>query len=132
VVEEFRELGADVDMDASSRQVCEVQPNLVRRAVRNVVENGVKYGGSARVSVRRDADNVLIEVRDHGPGMPAVELARATEPFHRAEGSRSRESGGTGLGLAIARAVAESHGGTLRLANAERGGLLVTLVLPAA
>jgi signal transduction histidine kinase len=131
VVEEYRELGADVAMEPSGRQVAEVQPNLVRRAVRNLVDNAIKYGGSARVSVRRDGSELLIEVRDSGRGMPPEELARAAEPFHRAESSRSRETGGAGLGLAIARAVAESHGGTLRLANAEGGGLVATLMLPA-
>jgi signal transduction histidine kinase len=131
VVEEFRELGAEAEMDSSERQVAEIQPNLVRRAMRNLVDNAIKYGGSARVSVRREGDVLSIAVRDSGPGMPPEELARAAEPFHRLETSRSRETGGTGLGLAIARAVAESHGGELRLANAEGGGLVATLVLPA-
>ncbi|HEY1605998.1 MAG TPA: HAMP domain-containing sensor histidine kinase [Allosphingosinicella sp.] len=129
VVEEYRALGADAEMADSPRQVAEIQPNLVRRAVRNLVDNAVEYGGAARVSVRREESDILIEVRDHGPGLPPDELARAAEPFHRAESSRSRETGGAGLGLAIARAVAESHGGTLRLANAESGGLEATLVL---
>lgn len=132
VVEEFHDLGADAEMEESPRQVAEVQPNLIRRAIRNLVDNAIKYGGSARASVRREGDAVLIEVRDHGPGLPPDELARAAEPFHRAESSRSRETGGAGLGLAIARAVAESHGGELRLANAEGGGLVATLVLPTA
>jgi signal transduction histidine kinase len=131
VVEEFRDLGADAEMARSERQVAEVQANLVRRAIRNLVDNAIKYGGSARASVSRAGGELLIEVRDRGPGMPPDELARATEPFHRAETSRSRETGGAGLGLAIARAVAESHGGGLRLANAEGGGLVATLVMPA-
>ena len=130
LVEEYRDLGRDAAMEASERQVAEVQPNLVRRAVRNLVDNAIKYGGSASVSVRREGGDVSIAVRDHGPGMPPDELARAAEPFHRAEASRSRDTGGAGLGLAIAKAVAESHGGALKLANAEGGGLVATLVFP--
>ncbi|HEX5184556.1 MAG TPA: ATP-binding protein [Allosphingosinicella sp.] len=131
MVEEFRDLGADAEMAESPRQVAEVQPNLVRRAVRNLIDNAIKYGGSARVSVRREGEEIIVEVRDHGPGLPQDELVRAAEPFHRGEASRSRETGGTGLGLAITRAVAEGHGGALRLANGEREGLIATLVLPA-
>jgi signal transduction histidine kinase len=82
--------------------------------------------------VKREGKEVWIEVRDSGPGLPADALADAAEPFHRLESSRSRDTGGAGLGLAIAKAVAESHGGALRLANAEGGGLLATLVLPVA
>ena len=130
VVEEYSDLGAEAEMETSERQVAEVQPNLVRRAVRNLVDNAVKYGGAARVSVRREGKDALVEVRDKGPGLPPEELVRAAEPFHRAETSRSRDTGGAGLGLAIARAVAESHGGALKLANAEGGGLVATLVLP--
>jgi signal transduction histidine kinase len=130
VVEEFRELGRDAAMGPSERQVAEVQANLTRRAIRNLVDNAIKYGGSARVSVTRAGDEVRIEVRDSGPGLPEEALAAVAEPFHRLEASRSRETGGTGLGLAIAKAIAESHGGALRLANAPGGGLAATLVLP--
>jgi signal transduction histidine kinase len=130
VVEEYRDLGRDAAFEPSPRQVAEVQPNLVRRAVRNLVDNAVHYGGCARVSVTRAGEEVRIEVRDQGPGLPADALADVAEPFRRLEGSRSRETGGAGLGLAIAKAVAESHGGELRLANGEGGGLVATLVLP--
>ena len=73
---------------------------------------------------------VRIEVADRGPGLGPEQLARAAEPFYRAEPSRSRSTGGAGLGLAIAHAVAENHGGTLALASLESGGLVATLTLP--
>lgn len=132
LAEEYRDLGRALPVEAEARQVAEVQPNLIRRAIRNLIDNAFTYGGSARLSVRGDGREVLVEVRDSGPGLPPDELVRVAEPFHRVESSRSRETGGTGLGLAIARAVAESHGGALRLANGEGGGLVATLVLPAA
>ncbi|MDB5719862.1 MAG: two-component sensor histidine kinase [Alphaproteobacteria bacterium] len=132
VVEQYRELGRPVTFLASERQVATVQPNLMRRAVRNLVDNAVKYGGSARVAVWREQDAVLVEVADDGPGLPADQLGQVLEPFYRAEASRNRETGGAGLGLAIAKAVAESHGGNLRLRNGETGGLVATISVPGA
>jgi len=64
--------------------------------------------------------------------LPEAELERVFEPFYRAEASRNRQSGGVGLGLSIARDIAERHGGSLQLHNAEGGGLRATLVLPRA
>jgi signal transduction histidine kinase len=132
VVEEYRALGRDVTIEDSPRQVATVQPNLLRRALRNLVDNGLAYGrGPVRVSVAREEGRVVLEVRDHGPGLPADVLERGGEAFFRGENSRSRQTGGTGLGLAIARAAAESHGGELILSNAPDGGLAARIVLPA-
>ena len=130
VADELAELGADVSFEAAGRIVAPVRPNLLRRAIRNLVDNAVKYGGSASIRVSGGGDGpVLIEVADRGPGIPPDQLAKAAEPFYRGEESRSRSTGGAGLGLAIARAVAESHGGTLTLANRAGGGLVATLSL---
>ena len=135
VVEELRALGQDVEMDAGERLTAKVQPNLLRRAIRNLAENGVKYGGAARVAVRPgesgpEGDRIAIEVTDRGPGIPEAELARVQEPFYRVEPSRSRETGGSGLGLTLARAAAQAHGGTLQLENLPEGGLKASLILP--
>jgi signal transduction histidine kinase len=132
LIEEYRELGRPVTFEPGPRQVAPVQPNLIRRALRNLVDNALAYGRSARISVESDGDCLLVAVRDEGPGIPADQIDKVVEPFYRGEQSRSRTTGGTGLGLAIARAVAESHGGDLRLANDPNGGLVATLVLPAA
>jgi signal transduction histidine kinase len=132
VVEEFRALGREVNLAEGPRTVLPVRPNLLRRAIRNLIENAVVYGGAAEVAVRRAGEEVRIEVGDRGPGIPPDQLAQVLEPFHRLEESRSRETGGSGLGLAIAKAVAEVHGGRLHLANAAEGGLTATLILPAA
>jgi signal transduction histidine kinase len=132
VVEEFRELGRDVRFDGGGRQIASVSAALLRRAIRNLVDNAVTYGGSARVSVRGEGGDVLIVVEDGGPGIPAEALERVQEPFFRLEQSRNRETGGTGLGLTIAKAIAEGAGGALRLANREGGGLSATLAVPRA
>ena len=117
-------------MAESERLTARVQPNLLRRAIRNLVENGVKYGGSAEVCVRRAGAQIAIEVRDRGPGIAEGELERVQEPFYRVEPSRSRETGGSGLGLTLARAAALAHGGTLALENRPEGGLIARLLLP--
>ena len=130
VVEEFRSLGQEVEMEAGTRVTGRVQPNLLRRAIRNLVENGVKYGEAATVAARDLGNEVAIEVTDRGPGIPETELERVLEPFHRLEPSRSRETGGSGLGLTLARAAALAHGGRLVLENRPEGGLKASLVLP--
>jgi len=106
------------------------RPMDLRRCLVNLIDNAVKYGHSARVSVDRINGAARIRIRDGGPGIPGAELARVFDPFYRVEGSRSRESGGTGLGLTIARNIAEQHGGSIVLANHPEGGLEVTLMLP--
>jgi signal transduction histidine kinase len=132
VVEDHRALGREATFQPSERVVASVQPNLLRRAIGNLVDNAIKYGGAARVAVRRHGDDLSIEIADDGPGLPADELERVIEPFQRLETSRNRDTGGTGLGLAIARAAAESHRGRLVLANGERGGLVAALIIPMA
>jgi len=129
VAEEFRLTGADVAVEAGERPLLSLQPVLLRRAVRNLVDNAVKHGGSARIAVRREREGAAILVADRGPGLPEEALERVLEPFHRGDASRNRQTGGTGLGLAIARAVAEAHGGTLRLENGSPG-LVATIRLP--
>jgi signal transduction histidine kinase len=106
------------------------RPMDLRRCLVNLIDNAVKYGHSAKVTVDRINGAARIRIRDGGPGIPKAELARVFDPFYRVEGSRSRESGGTGLGLTIARNIAEQHGGSIALANHPDGGLEVTLMLP--
>ena len=106
------------------------RPMDLRRCLVNLIDNAVKYGQSARVTVDRINGAARIRIRDAGPGIPQTELARVFDPFYRVETSRSRESGGTGLGLTIARNIAEQHGGSIALANHPDGGLEATLMLP--
>jgi signal transduction histidine kinase len=129
VVEEFRALGHDVTFEEGARQTEAVQPNLLRRAVRNLVDNAVKYAGSAEVAVRATPRGIAVEIADQGPGIPDAELGNVQEPFVRLETSRNRETGGSGLGLALARAAAQAHGGRLELENRPGGGLLARILL---
>lgn len=103
---------------------------LLRRAIENLLDNGVRYGESVRASLQVDADLARLRIDDRGPGLPAPELERASEPFWRFERSRSRATGGIGLGLTVVRDAAQAHGGTLSLSNLEIGGLRAELTLP--
>ena len=131
VVEELRTLDQDVEMIAGDRHVAAVRPNLIRRALRNLIDNAVKYGGCARVSVRAAGDSIAIEVADRGPGIPEAALGDVQEAFVRLESSRNRATGGSGLGLTLARSAAQAHGGSLELENRPEGGLLARILLPA-
>lgn len=83
---------------------------------------------SIEVSVARDAENVLLEVRDRGPGIPEADLPRIFERFERA--SSTRHYGGLGLGLYVARQIAEAHGGTIAASNRPGGGASFSVSLP--
>jgi signal transduction histidine kinase len=122
--------GQRVELKGSANVAVLGRPMSLRRCLVNLIDNAVKYGQRADVSVDRQPGTVRIRIRDSGPGIAPAELARVFEPFYRVETSRSRESGGTGLGLTIARNIAEQHGGTISLVNRQSGGLEVTLLLP--
>ncbi|MGN6520436.1 MAG: sensor histidine kinase [Dokdonella sp.] len=102
-------------------------------AFENVIRNALAYtadGSAVGVRLARIGAWASVKVRDHGPGVPASELARIFEPFYRTDTARARSSGGTGLGLAIARRAIERHGGTILAQNADGGGLEVMIELP--
>jgi signal transduction histidine kinase len=106
------------------------RPGVIRRAISNLVDNAVKYGGSADVSLVPEAGQVLVIVEDEGPGIQWTEREKVFEPFYRIGGSRDPNIGGVGLGLSVARSIVWEHGGDIVLANRKTGGLRVRLGLP--
>jgi len=102
----------------------------LRRALWNLIGNGVKFGKSVDITLSEASDGFHILIRDHGPGLPVEEMERVFEPFYRTESSRNRETGGTGLGLAITRNLLHVQRGNIRLDNHPEGGLLATVILP--
>jgi signal transduction histidine kinase len=113
---------------ASLRVAC--RPKALKRALSNLIDNALKYGARAEISLVSKPDGLSVTVDDDGPGLPEAELERVFEPFYRVEGSRSRDTGGAGLGLAIVRQIARGHGGEVRLANRPGGGLRAELWCP--
>jgi signal transduction histidine kinase len=130
LAEDMMEMGGEVSFDSGPAVRCVCRTNEVRRALRNLLENAMRYGKRARVSVSADKLNAMVRVEDDGPGIPPGELERVFEPFARLETSRSAQTGGYGLGLSIARWIARGHGGDITLANRPGGGLRATLILP--
>lgn len=122
--------GQRVELAGQARMALMGRPLALRRCLVNLIDNAVKYGQHAQVTVERIAGAARVRIRDGGPGIAPDQLAKVFEPFYRIETSRSRQSGGTGLGLTIARNIAEQHGASIALANHADGGLEVTLVLP--
>ncbi len=121
-------------LDLRERVVSYGKRTAIRRMLSNLIDNAVRYGGAARVSLVENASDWIVTIADDGPGIPADLFDQAFEPFQRLESSRNRETGGTGLGLSIARDIALAHGGQILLASAPPGskGLVVSVLLPRA
>jgi signal transduction histidine kinase len=130
--DDLADLGCDIAFVNGERIPYRCRSEALRRAVRNLIQNAIRYGERARVTLRRTGEAIEIAVDDDGPGIPEAEFERVFAPFVRLEGSRNRQTGGVGLGLSIARTIARDHGGDIALANRPTGGLRATIVLPAA
>ncbi|MCK9293573.1 MAG: ATP-binding protein [Desulfobulbaceae bacterium] len=150
LTELLRAVTIDADFEAGSRN-CRVtlaagcaagavmhgSRELLRRALENVIRNAVRYTRentqveiSCATVTEGEARLAVIAVRDHGPGAPEWCLHHLFKPFFRVAEARDRQSGGTGIGLAIAERAVRLHGGSMTAANAEGGGLLITIALP--
>jgi signal transduction histidine kinase len=129
-LDDFEDMGVPVERADMLRAIVTVHPRAVRRALTNLIENAVKYGNKAHVSLRVENGRAILAVADEGPGIPADRIEEMLQPFTRIEESRSRDTGGTGLGLAIVRAVASAESGELVLRNRPEGGLLAELSFP--
>ncbi|MCC4318235.1 HAMP domain-containing histidine kinase [Streptomyces malaysiensis subsp. malaysiensis] len=119
-----------VELDAARSIVARLDPRRLDVILANLIGNALKHGGSpVRVSVRTEGDELLIRVRDHGPGIPEDVLPHVFDRFYKASASRPR-SEGSGLGLSIAMENAHIHGGDIGAANSPEGGAVFTLRLP--
>ena len=106
----------------------------IRQAVGNLIDNALRHtpaGGRVIVGLAHGNGTLSVEVADTGEGFPPAFLARAFDPFSRADAARGRDDGGAGLGLAIVRAVAEAHSGSVQAGNRPEGGAVVVLRIPA-
>ena len=119
----------DVDDDAETATLLGDRLAL-RRITANLIDNALKYGHVAHVTVSADADAITLTVDDEGPGIPTEKRALLLEPFVRLEPSRARRSGGAGLGLAIVRTLVEAHQGVVTIDNAPTGGARLAVRLP--
>ena len=116
--------GCELQYERSQPATVEGDPELLRRAVENVIRNAIRYAPSrtaVEVSLARNNGKVLVDVRDRGPGVPEEALPRLFDAFYRVEPDRARSGGGAGLGLSIARRAIELHKGAIRARNAQPG-----------
>ncbi len=131
VCNDLEDSGHDVALEDVPRwTLVDCRPVALGRALSNLLDNAVKYGKSARVSVLIDTDIIKILIEDRGPGIALECLEDVFQPFYRLEESRNRETGGNGLGLSVARTIVRAHGGDIYLHNRLQGGLCVELRLP--
>ena len=134
VVDDARFEYPDAQVDYTSADVLlRGDAEGLKSAVENVVRNALTYGDRTKpieVVLTADAGKATIRVLDRGPGVPEAELTRIFEPFYRTDKSRDHRVDGQGIGLAITARVTELHGGTVRAANRDGGGLEIRIELP--
>jgi len=130
MVDDLADAGHQAAYDGPDRLSFSGRTVALRRAFANLIENALRYGECADVTLSPAAGHVVITVADRGPGIPADMRERVFDPFFRLETSRNRETGGTGLGLAVVRAIVGRHGGDVELEDRPGGGLLVRVTLP--
>ena len=135
VTQDLSDLGIDVSFDyletpPDEKTPVTARPVALKRAFRNLIENAVKYGNRAHISLEDDAEEVAIHIDDEGPGIDPAMRDRIFEPFFRLEESRSRDTGGVGLGLAIARSIIRGHGGDIEISGSPQGGARFSVHLP--
>ncbi len=128
MAEDARENGRDVTLTGTAQPIM-TRPVTLRRALTNLVENALRYGKKAAISLKDAPEMLVIEIRDEGQGIPPDKLSAVFEPFVRLESSRNKAYGGVGLGLSIAREATRQCGGELTLRNAEGGGLIAAISL---
>jgi len=127
---EFGELNYPVSFLGPENINVECRPVGFSRAIRNLIENAIKYGENAQVNLIVQSQYILIEVIDAGPGIDEAELVNVLEPFHRLSKARESSQGGFGLGLAIVKTIVEGHGGKFWLENIKPHGLKAIIRLP--
>lgn len=120
-------LNCTVDQD----QVLNCRYISLRRAMRNIIDNGLRYGEQVSLTVSQiDSHTVLFIFSDKGPGLAEDELHNVLKPFYRPDKARRVMDGGIGMGLSISESIVKAHGGDIRLANSHQGGLDVSIRLP--
>jgi signal transduction histidine kinase len=130
VVEDATDLGRAAEYHGPDHLEAVVRPVGLKRAIVNLVENALHYGGNARLCLERTERHVRLRVEDDGPGIPEEQQAQVLQPFVRLDRARSRDTSGFGLGLPIVLRAVELEGGTLTLRNRPEGGLTAEIVLP--
>ncbi len=134
----IEESGVKVNTEVAPQLTVMADASALRRAIQNLVDNAIKYGGDAKwVGIRAKASSesrkheVLITIADKGPGIPAEDLPHLFEPFYRGKKAQAGRARGNGLGLALVRQIIEGHGGRIAVKSAKGQGTIFNVHLPA-
>ena len=130
LVADYQRAGQHVAIHHTEEIELDLRASSIRRMLANVIDNALRYGQRAKLSLRGGGQQAEIWVDDEGPGIPAAQHSEVFKPFARLEASRNEKTGGVGLGLTIARDIALAHGGSITLATSPSGGLRVIIRLP--
>lgn len=132
IVSEYIQTGKNIVWEPEHCCYCTIDTLALRRILTNLIDNAIRYGGPAPVTVgcHCDLENAIIEVLDRGKGIPETEIEAVFRPFHRLESSRSRRTGGSGLGLSIARQLANPRGWAIDLFSRDGGGTGAQILIP--
>ena len=132
IADQFADVGHAVSYDGPSHAMAMARPDDLHRAVTNLVENAVKFGAEARISLAISPIAATIDVADDGPGITDAQKNAMLQPFVRGDNARNmdHEAAGFGLGLSIARAIVVAHGGEITLNDRRPNGLIVRITLP--
>ena len=130
---EAKEIVLYTDFSAEQLEPILLDYDKIWEAIYNITDNAIKYspaGGFVKMSLSRDAKNMIVQIEDNGPGIPESEKEHIFERFYRLDDSRARETGGTGLGLAIAKEAVGLHGGEIVVSSEGEVGSIFSIYLP--
>ena len=130
MVDDVTDAGGNCTLSGRAQAPYRGALRALTRAMQNLIDNALKFGGLARIEIEDSTERLLIRVLDDGPGLPDDLLEKVFEPFFRAESSRNRETGGSGLGLTIARNLVRAHGADIKLSTRPESGLEACIELP--
>ena len=130
VVDNLRDTGHDVQLADGSHAPMKGDPLSLRRMVANLVDNALKYGQRAQLTLTAEPEGYRLQVDDEGPGIDSTQEEQLFMPFVRGDASRNRSTGGIGLGLASVKSTVLAHGGDVTLSNRSNGGLRASVHLP--
>jgi signal transduction histidine kinase len=130
VVNAATDAGGRATYEGPDHLAVQLRPGAVKRAIDNLVQNALIYGGGADVTLLTQGDRVIVRVCDDGPGIPEAQMARVKEAFARLDDARARNTAGLGLGLSTVEQMTVQEGGEFVLANRPEGGLRAELRLP--
>lgn len=131
ICDQFSDVGHNVSYHGPDHAAIRANPEELHRAFTNLIDNAVRHGDKVDVNLALASPNVTITIEDDGPGIPAISKEAMFQPFVRGDSARGMNSKtGFGLGLSIARAVIETHHGSLTLLDRKPHGLAAQVILP--